>query len=226
MPIKKHDFIELDFIGKLKDSNEIFDLTEESIAKENNILNPKFSYKPVKICIGEKHLVKGLDDFIIGKDPGNYRVELKAENAFGKKDPKLMRLIPESAFKDKNIKPFPGLKINMDGFLGVVRSASGGRVIMDFNHPLAGRDVVYEIKIKRIITDPKEKAQAVLDLFHPEIKFDIKNSKLTIKLKLPKQIEDSLSGKIKELIPEIKEVIFEEDKEKSQKSNEKESEKV
>ncbi|MEK6904487.1 MAG: peptidylprolyl isomerase [Nanoarchaeota archaeon] len=226
MQMKKHDFVELDFVGKIKDTGEIFDLTEEKTAKDKNIFNPKFSYKPVMICIGERHLIKGLDEFLEGKDVGDYTIEISPENAFGKRDPKLMRLIPASAFNDKQIRPFPGLRLNLDGILGTVRSVSGGRVIIDFNHPLASKEVVYEVKVKKILTKPEEKIQVILDMLNPGIKFDIKDNKLTIKIKFPEQLQESLSKKIKELIPEIKEVDFKEDAKESQKSSKGKSEKV
>ena len=41
---------------------------------------------PVVICIGQNHVVKGLDQAIEGKEPGKHTIELSAENAFGKKD--------------------------------------------------------------------------------------------------------------------------------------------
>jgi len=162
--IKKGDFVELDYTGRIKDDKVVFDTTLEQTAKDNNIHNPGFRYKPVIICVGEKHVVKGLDDALIGKKPGKYTIEVKAENAFGRKTAELLKLIPMRLFEKDNIKPFVGLEVNVDGTLGVVRSVSGGRVIVDFNHPLASRDLVYDVEIKRIITDPLEKIKALLEL--------------------------------------------------------------
>ncbi|HHE36750.1 MAG TPA: peptidylprolyl isomerase, partial [Candidatus Woesearchaeota archaeon] len=130
--IKKGDFVELDYTGRIKDDKVVFDTTLEQTAKDNNIHNPGFRYKPVIICVGEKHVVKGLDDALIGKKPGKYTIEVKAENAFGRKTAELLKLIPMRLFEKDNIKPFVGLEVNVDGTLGVVRSVSGGRVIVDF----------------------------------------------------------------------------------------------
>ena len=70
--IKKGDFIELDYTGRLKDDKIVFDTTVEETAKASNVYNDKFKYKPTIICVGEAHLIKGLDDFLIGKNPGKY----------------------------------------------------------------------------------------------------------------------------------------------------------
>ena len=150
MAIKQNDFIELDYIGRIKEGNHIFDITNKEEAKKNKIFNEKAEYGPVKVVIGEKQLVKGLEDFLIGKEVGKYTVELTSEKAFGKKNPKLMKIIPTNVFIQQNIKPFPGLQLNLDGLIGTVRSVSGGRVIMDFNHPLAGKDLTFKIKVVKI----------------------------------------------------------------------------
>ncbi|MDO8628698.1 MAG: peptidylprolyl isomerase, partial [Nanoarchaeota archaeon] len=157
MLIKKNDFINVDFIGKITETGDVFDVTQEDLAKKYNVHSPKAHYHALTICVGEKHVVPGLDEFLEGKEPGKYSVNLTPEQAFGKKDPKLMRLIPLNVFHKHNMRPEVGLHINMDGAIGVVRSVSGGRVIMDFNHPLAGKNVTYDITINKLETDPKEK---------------------------------------------------------------------
>src|SRR3989338_2057670 len=131
MIIKKGDFIEIDYVGRIKDSNLIFDLTNKDEAKKNNLLDEKREYSPVIICVGEKNLIRGVDDHLIGKEISKeYDFLIKPENGFGKRDPKLMKLINANIFKKSNIMPMPGLQVNIDGMLGTIRSFSGGRVIV------------------------------------------------------------------------------------------------
>ena len=212
--IKKGDFIEIEFVGRLKLTNQIFDLTDENLAKQNNVHNPKIKYGPQIVCIGQNQLVKGLDEFLIDKELKEYKVELTPEQAFGPKNPKLIKIVSMSAFKDQNVKPFPGLQLNIDGLFAMVKTVSGGRIVLDFNHPLAGRDVIYEIKILRKVTDIKEKLKSIfLNAFNKEFKFDIKDNKLIIKEDLSEQVQKALENKLKELIPEIKEVKFSKEQE-------------
>ncbi|MBN2053121.1 peptidylprolyl isomerase [Candidatus Woesearchaeota archaeon] len=208
--IKKGDFVELDYTGKIKDDKIVFDTTVEETAKTANIHNPKFKYKPVIVCIGEKHLVAGLDEAIIGKNPGAYTIEVKAEHAFGKKSAELLKLIPIKLFTKDQVQPYVGLEVNVDGMLGIVRNVSGGRVIVDFNHPLAGRDLVYDINIKRIVTDPLEKAKSVLEITGvPFESIDLADNKATIVTKgqLPEEISKELGESIKKLV-DLKSVDF------------------
>ena len=155
--IKNHDFVEIDYTGKLLDGT-IFDTTLEKVAQENNISNEKAKYKPAIICVGEKQLLPGLDDQLADKEVGKeYTINISAEDAFGKRDIKKMKIIPMNTFREHKMQPQPGLQINVDGEIGVVSRVSGGRVIVNFNHPLAGKEVSYIFTINRKITDVKEK---------------------------------------------------------------------
>lgn len=200
--LKKGDFVELDYTGRIKDDKLVFDTTIEQIAKDSNIHNPKFRYKPVIICLGEKHLVMGLDNALIGKNPGKHTIEVNAENAFGKKTPDLLKLLPMKLFTKDNVKPFVGLEVNVDETLGIIRSVSGGRVIVDFNHPLASRDLIYDVDVKRTVTDPLEKTKALLELIGiPFEDIDIIDGKavVTTKTKFPEEEVKELADNIQKL---------------------------
>ena len=208
--IKKGDFVELDYTGRIKDDKIVFDTTIEETAKNSEIYSQKFKYKPVIVCIGQNHLVKGLDSALIGKNPGKYTIEVKAENAFGKKAADLLKLIPIRLFAKDEVKPYVGLEVNVDGAIGVVRNVSGGRIIVDFNHPLAGRDLVYDIDIKRIVTDLVEQVKAILELLGvPFENIDIVDDKATIttKTKFPEEAVKEVGDDIKELTG-LKNVYF------------------
>lgn len=209
MTIKKGDFIEIDYVGRVKDTNEIFDLTKESVAKENNVFNPRFSYKPIVICVGEGELLKGLDEKLIGKDKGEYKFDIKSEEGFGKKNPQLLKLVPMKVFSKEKLRPFPGLHVNIDGFVGTVRSVSGGRVIVDFNHPLAGRDLFFQVEIKKIIKDEKEKVESIAAKMNTKFEVNIDKEKATIKIDLDDQHKEFLKQRILALMENIKEVVFE-----------------
>ncbi len=210
MKTKKNDFIQIDYIARTKDDNKIFDLTNEKIAKENNLINEnQKNYGPVTICLGFNDVIPGLDKQLIDKDLGKYKIEVKTEEAFGKRTYNLIKLVPTEIFTKQDIKPFPGLHVNLDELYGTIKSVSGGRTIVDFNHPLAGKDLVYDVEILNIITNLEDKVKAVLNLIDKNINFAINNDKLTLKLKIHEKQKESLKEEIKKRIPEIKEVEFE-----------------
>jgi FKBP-type peptidyl-prolyl cis-trans isomerase 2 len=177
MSLKKGDFIEIEFTGKLKDG-DIFDSNiKEDLAK----LNPKAKAKPFIMRIGEDMFLKGIDEFLIGKKVGEYEVSLTPEKAFGKRDMKLIQRMPLKVFTEQKINPVAGASFNFDGKIGKVLTSSGGRVIVDFNNPLAGKDVVYKVIVKRVVEDRKEQIAAFIEfLFRKPLKFEVKDKKLIV----------------------------------------------
>lgn len=203
MPIKKNDFVELDYTGKLKDENIVFDTTKEAVAKVARINNANATYAPITICVGQQHLVPGLDRFLEGKDVGTFSVELKPEDAFGKKDAKLMAMVPTNKFLQQKINPMPGLQVNIDGAVGIIRTVNGGRSIVDFNHPLAGKTVVYELEIKSIVADKQKKVEALGKILlgrNVKIQLDKDTAKVELTQDVPKEVVDEFEKKFQELI--------------------------
>ncbi len=211
--VNKHDFIQLGYTGRLKEDKSIFDTTNESIAKQNNLHNPAMKYGDLIICLGEGQILMGLEEQLVGKETGKeITIELAPEHAFGKKNAKLLKLVPTHVFRKENIQAMPGLQVNMDGMMGTIKTVSGGRTLVDFNHPLSGRDVVYDVKINKIITDTKEKVESYikmqLNMKEVDAKIEGDAAKLTLKTKLPAELVKIVGDRLKEIIPEIKKVEF------------------
>ena len=216
--IKKGDFVELDYTGRLTEEGIIFDTTEPGVAKENNLQNPPESYQPIVICVGQKQVVKGLDEQLDGKELNKqHTFNLTAEEAFGKKNGKLVQLIPTSKFKKQNIQPMPGLQVNIDNHLGLIKTVSGGRTLVDFNHPLAGKNVTYTVTPKRVVTDTKEKVASFIkaQLNQPTevtIEKDTANVKIEAFKQLPKEALDQFSQELAKnltlVVPEVKKLTI------------------
>ncbi|MBS3106654.1 peptidylprolyl isomerase [Candidatus Woesearchaeota archaeon] len=210
MSIQKNEFIELEYMGKA--DGAVFDTTDKEVAKKEGIASNKAEYGPMLVCVGQGHVLKGLDDALIGKEIDKaFTITLQPEEAFGKKSAKLVRLIPLRKFKEHDITPFPGLQVDIDNMMGTVKTASGGRVLVDFNHPLSGRVVTYEAKIVKKVEDDAEKVKGYLKLILGfDAKVDIKEGKATAELpfEVPKEVNEEMTKKLKELIPNIKEIAF------------------
>src|SRR3989344_5974682 len=212
MAIKKHDFIEIEYTAIIEDTSQIFDTTDEETAKSANIYNKNAKYNPVVICVGENQILKGLDESLVGKQlkEAEYEIQLQPEDAFGKKNPKLLQLVSQSSFRKQNIIPYPGLQINLDGIMGTIRTVTPGRIIVDFNHPLAGKAVKYKLNIKRKVTDEKEKLDSLLSFYIREFKTEIKQDEavISIKASIPKELQDIMKKQITALMPSIKKIAI------------------
>ena len=212
--LKKNDFVEIEYTARVREDNTVFDTTDEKIAKDNDLYEASSEYGPIVVCIGQHQLLEGLDKELEGKETGkSYKIELKPENAFGKKNSKLLKILSSTAFRKQNVQPVPGLQVNMDGILGTIRSVTGGRLVIDFNHPLAGKDILYEIKLNRIVTDDKEKLKKYLELQLNEKNVDVEITNSEAKATLSKEpssaVKEKLEKKAAELIPSVKKLVFE-----------------
>jgi len=177
--MKVGDVVYIDFVGRIKDTNEIFDLTNEEVAKKEGIYNPNYSYKPIPVVVGFGMVVKGLDEALLGMNVGEEKViEIPPEKAFGYRNENLVKTFNLSDFKKQDVEVKPGEYVNINGILGKVISVSGGRVMVDFNHPLAGKTLVYNVKIVKKVEDEVEKVKAVLELYFKDTsKFEVKEDK-------------------------------------------------
>ncbi|MEK6950775.1 MAG: peptidylprolyl isomerase [Nanoarchaeota archaeon] len=162
--VHHHDFIEVEYTGKLTDGT-VFDTTSERVAKQHHLPAENRQFSSPIICVGEQQLLPGLDKELEGKEVGkSYTITLSPEQAFGKRDIKKMKIIPMSTFYEHKMEPHPGLQIDVDGEVGTVMRVSGGRVMVNFNHLLAGKEIIYEIRIQRKVTEPKEQITAYLNM--------------------------------------------------------------
>ncbi|MGC9079678.1 MAG: FKBP-type peptidyl-prolyl cis-trans isomerase [Nanopusillaceae archaeon] len=169
--------------------------------------------EPVIIPLGFNILHKDIEEKLKNSEYGKeYNFLLK--RPFGERNPDLIKIIPISEFYKRNIIPKENLVVNVDGMIGVIRSINSGRVLVDFNHFYAGKDLVYKIKLNREVTDLKEKIVGILSLAYNiskssfDLNIDENNKKITINLK-----EGNLTKEQKEIvknfIPEIKDYNIE-----------------
>jgi len=210
MAIKKNDFVELEYTGRIKEDNMVFDTTNEKIAKDNELYNESFDYGAVTVCIGQEQVLKGLEDALVGKEPGEFKIELKPEHAFGNKNAKLIQLIPTSKFRKQKIQPVPGLQVNIDGVFGIIRTVSGGRTLVDFNHPMSGKEISYDVKIIKMVNDDAEKVKAYLKqtfgIKEADVKVENGNAVVSVNKELDEKTKEEINKKITEVIPTIKKI--------------------
>lgn len=178
MVIKKGDFIRLEYTGRIKETGKVFDTTVADIADKEGMELEK-TFGPIPIIVGGGHVLQGLDEALIGMAEGEEKdVELSPEEGFGQRDPKLMQLIPMAEFRKQGIKPEVGMSITSEGTTGRIINISGGRVRVDFNHELAGKNLSYHIKVAKIIEEDDDKVKSMIELHYPKPNLDIEKTQI------------------------------------------------
>lgn len=216
MLVKKNDFIEIEFTGYA--NGQIFDTTNKKDADKSG-LNLK-DIKLLTISIGNQMVIQGLDEDLEGKEIDiEYSVTISPEKAFGKRNPNMIKTYGINHFRKQNINPYVGLTLQLDDLLAKIISVNGGRVTIDFNNPLAGKNITYKYKINKIVAEDKDKINSLQDFFfRKRFDFEIKDKKVIFKDDKIKIFIDLLSQKFKEMTG-LEFVMIKEDKDKIEAKN-------
>ncbi|MCS4542079.1 MAG: peptidylprolyl isomerase [Euryarchaeota archaeon] len=185
--IQKGDFIRLNYVARIKDTGKLFDCTIEEIAKRELGEEVKgVQFKPTNLIVGARQVIEGLDVALEGVEVGQQKeVEIPPEKAFGLRDPKLVKIVSAKQFTGQGLKPKPGMRVTIDDRSARIQSVSGGRVIVDMNHELAGKTIKYEFKVEEKIENPVEQVRSLLEYYFPGAEahqVEVKGSEVTIKL--------------------------------------------
>src|SRR5207244_5919960 len=191
MPVKEGDSLRGNYTRKVKESGETVDTTLDTVAKEARIHKEDNVYQPKFVVIGEEYLPKSLEESLVGTEPGTKRtIELTPEKGYGTRDPGKMRLVPLRRFREKGIDPVPGERVELEGRPAVIRAVGAGRVQVDYNHPLAGRTLVYDVSIEKIVEDDNEKILNIISKRIPEVdkaKFGVERTGKELTVEVPEE---------------------------------------
>ena len=156
------------------------------------------------IPVGRGYVIKAVDESLLAHNISDeYSLEVSSKDAYGPRSRELIKLVPGKYFIENNVSPVKGLIVNIDGLIGKVISTSPGRVMVDFNHPLSGKDMSYEIKIKNEVNDVLGKAKAVIKALIPqELEIELRDKELIINdvIGLPESVKSSVEKELKEVI--------------------------
>lgn len=191
MPVKKDDFILVDYVAKINETGAVFDTTIAEDAKKGGIFKDDTVYEHMFVVVGMGWVLKKLDNSLIGVEVDKKTtIEIPPEDGFGLRDPAKIRTMPVGKFRRQKITPYPGAQIEIDGKPAVIRSVGAGRVQVDFNSPLAGKTLVYDLTVKKIVEDNLEKIKA---LIHRRIsnvnieKFNLNVAEKEITIEIPEE---------------------------------------
>jgi len=191
MTLQKGDFIIVDYTAKVKETNEVFDTTSEETAKKEHLYKEGEIYEPKLVVIGEGWVLKTLDESLPTMEIEKATsVEIPPEKAFGARDPEKVRRLSLKHLTDKGVTPNIGTRIEYNGKMATVRAIGAGRVLLDFNPPLAGKTLLYEATVKKKLEMQEEKIVALIHRRIPgveEAKFKFTIEENNLKLEMPEE---------------------------------------
>lgn len=140
MSIKKGDLVALNYEGRFE-NGEVFDSSSHGGHEH-----------PLEFVAGEGHVVAGFDKAVIGMSKGEEKeFTIKPSEAYGERNPDLEQKVPRSQLP-KEQEPEVGMVIvastpEGEQFPVQIIAVDSETVTLDLNHPLAGKTLVFKIKI-------------------------------------------------------------------------------
>lgn len=224
------DFVKVEYTARRASDKSIVYTTVEKIAKDESIFNEEAKYGPQLIVLGKDNAIKGVENAVKTMSVGeSKKVEVEPKDAFGVRDESLVNVMHLSDFRARDMNPVPGMQVNIDGTIAMVKSVNSGRVVVDMNHPLAGERLVYEIKVLEKLDADEAKVKALAE--HYSVKPDSVSAKegqvrVTFGEKVDKNADylvnkSAFADAILRYMPKVGKVVFEEEYSRSESKDKK-----
>jgi len=222
MTLEKGDFILINYTAKVKETNEVFDTTLEEVAKKERLYKEGEIYEPKLVVVGEGWMLKAVDESLATMELNKAQsVEVSPDKAFGPRDPEKIKRVPLKQLLAKDVhNPAIGMRIDYNGKMATIRSIGAGRVLLDFNPPLAGRTLVYDITIDKKLAANEEKVVALIHRRIPVVeaeKFKFTIQKKTLAIDMPEEsfyvegvqiAKRGIAMDVQKFLPELTEIKF------------------
>lgn len=194
--INDGDIIKMEYTGRFKSNGKIFDTSIAEKAKEAGIFRQNGRYEPMMVAIGKNWIVKGLDEALVGLKIGDEKndIEIPPEKGYGMKNPSLIEEYSVRMLKKQKFTVARGAVIKVKDKSGQIKTGTiieidRGMAKVDFNSPLSGETILFDIKIIEKITDTVEKVKGIVGREIPvtlmtgfDVKVDDKEGKITVSI--------------------------------------------
>ena len=149
--VKEGDYVRVDYTGKLEDGT-VFDTSIKDDAIEAGIYNQERDYQPLGFTVAAGQMIKGFDSGVVGMAVGeNKTLIIPPEEAYGVHREDMVQTIPVAELTRAGITPVVGKKVSTSqGQTATITNVTDADVVIDFNHELAGKTLVFDIKLVSI----------------------------------------------------------------------------
>lgn len=137
--IKEGDTIKVHYTGTL-DDGKVFDSSE--------------GREPLSFTVGKHQVIKGFEEGVIGMEIGEEKtIDISAADAYGERNNTLIQEVPKNLFRD--FSPEKGQQIGLmtkqgKPLMATVLNVEEETVTLDLNHPLAGKNLHFRMKVESV----------------------------------------------------------------------------
>lgn len=125
---------------------------DDSTVADDQLLDSTFDRAPAQLVVGDGNLLPGFERCLFGLRAGDReRFRIAPADGFGQPNPNNIQRVARASFS-ADTDPAVGMVMSFTDASGgevpgVISGFEGDQVIVDFNHPLAGRDLLFEVEI-------------------------------------------------------------------------------
>lgn len=149
--IEDGDTVAVNYTLSLSDGS-VKDTSYQDIAEKNAILATGRVYEPLKFTIGQKQMIPGFEKGLLWmKEKESKKITVSPEDWYGLKDDKLVQNVSGSVFTEAWITPKVGDVFNFQFAPWKVLQISWDIIVIDFNHPLAGESLIFDVTVESIV---------------------------------------------------------------------------
>ncbi len=130
-----------------------------TLTVDNKQVETSVGKTPLSYVVGSRNIIPGLEAQLNGMHVNEEKVvNVAAKDAYGDVDPKAFKEFPITSMP-KGMTPQVGMVLQAtapDGskFPAIISELKGDKVVLNFNHPLAGKDLTFKVKILNIEDAP------------------------------------------------------------------------
>lgn len=162
------DTLKVDYVWTLEDGT-MFDTSIVAKAQEWKIFDESRPYEPLTVNLGKNEVIPGFEKALEGMKKGETKkITLTADEAYGQPRPELTQKVPADTFSGSEIVPEIGKTYNFGIAQGTVKEMNDTEITIDFNHPLAGKALTFELTVIDIVAWWAAMAAPVADVALPE----------------------------------------------------------
>jgi peptidylprolyl isomerase len=148
--VKLADTVKVDYTGKFENGT-VFDTSREDVAKQAGVYVNGRTYAPINFTVGSGQMIKGFDNGVIGMKVGDEKsITIPAKEAYGEYDTAKVQAIPIEAFNTSGLPNVGQVVRDAYGYPYKVIAVNNTHITLDANHELAGKTLVFDIKLVSI----------------------------------------------------------------------------
>lgn len=144
-------------MGKVKDGDKV-KLHYTGTLENGEVFDSSKDREPFTFTVGAGQVIKGFDEGVLGMETGEKKkVHIPADMAYGQPQEDMLLKVPLDHFPE-HIKPEVGMALSVptrDGRMMnvTITELNDDEVVLDANHPLAGKDLIFELEVLEIVED-------------------------------------------------------------------------